>query len=59
MYIKTMIIALAAGTLSLLPGVQSTYYFGSCSDIKLKSPFNLNLYSGLWYEHERDKGVNF
>ncbi len=59
MYIKSLTIALAAVTLYLLPAVQSAYFVGSCPNIKHQSPFNLNLYTGLWYEHARDKGITF
>ena len=59
MCIKNLILALAAGTLCMLRGVHSTYLWWSCPSVQLESSFDLTLYSGMWYEHYRDRAILF
>ena len=57
MYLKNIALALVAGTLSTLMTVECKWGFWRCPDVQLESSFNLNQYTGMWYEHVRDKGV--
>ena len=60
MLTKNILLALAAvGTLSMMQGVQGTYYWWSCPSIQLEPSFNLNSYSGIWYEHLCDNAIRF
>ncbi len=60
MLTKNISLALAAvGTLSMMQGVQGTWLWWSCPSIQLEPSFNLNSYSGMWYEHLSDKAITW
>ncbi len=59
MYFKKVTLALIAGTLSILSTVECKWDFWGCPSIQLESSFNLDQYTGMWYEHVRDKLIYY
>ena len=55
MYLKNNAFVLVAGTMSILSIIQCKWDFWGCPHIQLESSFNLDQYTGMWYEHVRDK----
>ena len=44
-------------TLALLNSVQAGFNWGWCPDMSTKASFDLNQYTGVWYEQKRDKSI--
>ena len=44
-------------TLALLNQVQCGFNWGWCPDMPTKASFDLNQYTGVWYEQKRDKSI--
>ena len=49
----TLVIALA----TLTKEVQGIWTWGRCPKVQLVGNFDVDDYTGMWYEHAKDKGV--
>ena len=56
---KRTLMMLGAMTLALLNAVQGAWQWGWCKDMATKPSFDLNQYTGVWYEQKRDKSILF
>ena len=56
---KTTLMTVGVMTLALLNQVQCAWNWGWCPEMPTKASFDLNQYTGVWYEQKRDKGILF
>ena len=56
---KTTLMTVGVMTLALLNQVQCAWNWGWCPEMPTKASFDLNQYTGVWYEQKRDKSILF